>query len=302
MPTARGRRHPRARTAAGALLGVLTVVLSGCSTSVGGETYYAGLQQAKPTVPPAPPGSTDPAAAPLTGTCWLLADGQEETPLEPPQQVECSGVHDAETAVVGESGLDGDAPRPTEADLDDPDSPVSRALADLCGFDVVREYLGGDELDDPYAYVAAYLPDEEQWAAGARWARCDVFYGYDAPGTAPRVLQGALASGNDAFRACFAGSPADYSVVPCSEPHEAEPVGTEVAPLPDDPPHPDEPARQALIGSCTAPAREYGGGEVPNGYVVDVWVDTPAEWAQSAFARCALVPAGGGRTTTSVRP
>ncbi|GAB3308463.1 hypothetical protein GCM10027451_17440 [Geodermatophilus aquaeductus] len=299
MPTARGRGPRRSRALAAVSV---AVVLSGCSTTVGGEAYYAGLEQAKPTVPPAPLGSTDPAAPPLTGTCWLLADGQEETPLQSPQQVECSGDHDAETAVVGDSGLAEGDPRPTEADLDDPDSPVSRALDDLCGLDVVREYLGGDDLDDPYAYVAGYLPDEEQWAAGARWARCDVYYGYDAPETAPRVLQGALGAGDDAFRACFAGTVTDYAVVPCSQPHEAEPVGTEVAPLPEDPPYPDEPARRSLVDSCTAPAQDYGGGEVPNGYVVDVWVDTPGEWADAAFARCALVPAGGGRTTTSVRP
>ncbi|PWW24284.1 putative regulator of septum formation [Geodermatophilus normandii] len=302
MPTARGCGHRCPGRAAGVLAAAVAVVLSGCSTTVGGEAYFAGLEQAKPTVPPAPPGSTDPAAPPLTGTCWQLAEGQEETPLQPPEQVECSGDHDAETAVVGDSGLGEEDPRPTEADLDDANSPVSRALADLCGLDVVREYLSGDELDDPYAYVAGYLPDEEQWAAGARWARCDVYYGYDAPETVPGVLQGALAGGDDAFRACFAGVVTDYTVVPCSQPHEAEPVGTEVAPLPEDPPYPDEAARRSLVGSCTGPAQEYGGGEVPHGYAVDVWLDTPDEWTEAAFARCVLVPAGGGRTTASVRP
>ncbi|NEM06914.1 hypothetical protein [Geodermatophilus normandii] len=74
-------------------------------------------------MPPAPPGSTDPAAAPLTGTGWLLADGQEQTPLQPPQQVECSGDHDAATRWATGAAWTATPPRPTEADLDDPDSP-----------------------------------------------------------------------------------------------------------------------------------------------------------------------------------
>ncbi|MGY1669038.1 septum formation family protein [Geodermatophilus sp. SYSU D00710] len=288
------------RCGAGGLLAVL--LLAGCADTVHGSASYAALEVAKPTVPPADPGSLDPAQPPLVGTCWTIAEGQEGTPLDPPDRADCSGSHNAETAVVGESGLADDAPRPTQADLDDPDSPISGALADLCDLDVVREYLGGDALDDPYAWFASYLPDAEQWAAGARWIRCDVFHGYLVPETAPGVLAGAL-QGEDAarHRTCFVGSVADYTVVPCSEPHEAEPVGTEVADLPEGAPHPDEETRRSVVGSCATAAEDYGGGAVPAGYVVDVWTDTPAEWPEYPYGRCVLVPAGGGRTTTSVR-
>ena len=285
---------------AGTLLASL--VLAGCSSTVDGEAFYAGLEVAKPTVPPAEPGTLDPAEAPVVGTCSTIAEGQEGTPLDPPGPVECSGDHNAETAAVGDSGLADDAPHPTQAELDDPDSRISRALTELCDLDVVREYLGGDTLDDPYAYFAPYLPDAAQWAAGARWIRCDVFYGYLVPEPAPGVLADALAGPDAArHRTCFVGSAADYGVAPCSEPHEAEPVGTEVAALPEGGPYPDEPARQAAVGSCTAVAEDYGGGALPNGYVVDVWVDTAEEWPDYSYGRCVLVPAGGGRTTTTVR-
>ncbi|WP_336026490.1 septum formation family protein [Geodermatophilus sp. FMUSA9-8] len=280
---------------------VAALALAGCSSTVDGEAFYAGLEVAKPTVPPAE-GTLDPAEAPVVGTCSTIAEGQQSAPLDPPPPVECSGDHNAETAVVGDSGLADDAPHPAQADLDDPDSRISAALADLCDLDVVREYLGGDSLDDPYAWYAAYLPTAEQWAAGARWIRCDVFYGYLVPEPAPGILAGALAGSDPArHRTCFVGSPADYGVAPCSEPHEAEPVGTEVAALPEGAPYPDEPTRRSVVGSCTNVAQDYGGGEVPNGYVVDVWVDTAEEWPDYSYGRCVLVPAGGGRTTTTVR-
>jgi hypothetical protein len=297
------RRAHRSGAGGRATLGVaLLTALLGCGSDVHGQAFHAGLEVAKPTVPPAVPGSLDPAEPPLVGTCWTLPEGRTSTPLHQPDPASCSTGHGAETAAVGHSGLADDAPYPTPADLDDPRSPISRALAELCDLDVVREYLGGDSLDAPYAGFAPHLPAADQWAAGARWIRCDVFHGHRTPEPAPGVLAGAL-RGDDAarHRSCLAGSATDHTVVPCSEPHEAEPVGTEVADLPEGSSHPDEATRLSAAHSCTEVAEDYGGGEVPHGYVVEVWTDTPGEWSEHPHGRCVLVPAGGGRTATSVR-
>ena len=89
--------------------------------------------------------------------------------------------------------------------------------------------------------------------------------------------------------------------MPCSEEHDAEPVGTRVADLPEDAPYPDEGTRASLVGSCADDVQQYVGGPMPIGYSPDVWIDTEQEWSASPFARCVLVPAGGGRTSTSVR-
>jgi hypothetical protein len=278
-------------------------LLAGCTSTVSGSALPADLGGAKPTVPAAGPGGADPAAPPVVGTCYTLDEGQEDEPLDPPRPVSCGGDHDAETAVVGDTGLGADDDRPGEDDLDD-DSPLVRAFGELCTLDDVVGYLGGADPEDPYAYYAVFLPDEEQWAAGARWLRCDVFYGYVEPERAPGVMSGALAGPDAAaYRTCFTGTPVDYGVVPCSDAHEAEPTGFAPADLPDGAPYPDEPTRRGLVAGCAPAVQDYVGGPAPFGYAADVWVDSAQEWADGGGdARCVLVPAGGGSTTGSVRP
>jgi hypothetical protein len=277
-------------------------LLGACTSTVAGDALPATAGPAKPTVPAAGPEGADPAAAPVVGTCYLLDEGQEDTPLDPPPPVSCGGEHSAETAVVGDTGLGEDDERPAGDDLSG-DGDLASAVQDLCDLDDVVAYLGGTDPEDPYAFHAVFLPDEEQWAAGARWLRCDVFYGYVSPETAPGVMAGALAGADPAaYRVCFGGGPADYGVVPCSEPHQAEPTGFRLADLPPDAPYPDDPTRRGLVGSCAGAVQEYLGGPPPLGYAGDVWVDTAPEWADRPDPRCVLVPAGGGSVTGSVRP
>ncbi|HEX2072874.1 MAG TPA: septum formation family protein, partial [Geodermatophilus sp.] len=284
------------------LAGALLALLCGCSGTVAGEAAYGGEDAAKPTVPPAGLGGVDPAGPPVVGTCYTIGEGQAQTPLNPPPPVDCTGEHNAETAVADDSGLGAGAAYPTEAEVGDTGTPIGAAVEQVCSLTVVTDYLGGDELDDPYAYFAPYLPNEEQWAAGARWLRCDVFYGYAEPEPAPGVMAGALTGAEAAaYRVCFVGTPTDYGVVPCSKEHDAEPVGVEIADLPENAPYPDEATRQGLVGSCAEPVEAYVGGPMPLGYVADVWIDSAQEWEAYPYARCVLVPAGGGRTTTSVR-
>ncbi|MGY1772584.1 septum formation family protein [Blastococcus sp. SYSU D00813] len=284
-------------TALGAL-----VLLAGCSSTVDGDARPADLGAAKPTVPVAGPGDADPAAPPVVGTCYLLEDGQEDRPLDPPAPVSCGSEHSAETAVVGDTGLGEGDERPVEDDLTD-DGDLADEVDELCDLDDVVAYLGGEDPEDPYAFYAVFLPDEEQWEAGARWMRCDVFYGYTSPETAPGVMARAL-TGPDraAYRVCFAGTPTSYDVVPCSEPHQAEPTGFRLADVPEGAPYPDEPTRLGLVGSCAGAVQEYLGGPLPLGYAADVWVGTAEGWNAGPEPRCVVVPAGGGQSTGSVRP
>ncbi|SEO85320.1 septum formation family protein [Trujillonella endophytica] len=294
------RSHRRARWAVAALMAA--ALLAGCSSTVAGDALPADPGPAKPTVPAAGPGGADPAALPIVGTCYDLDAGQESTPLDPPGSVSCGDPHDAETAVVGDTGLGPDDERPVEDDLYD-DTPLGRAFGELCSLDDVVAYLGGEDPEDPYAYYASFLPSEDQWEAGARWMRCDVFYGYTDPETAPGVMAGGLAGPDSAaYRVCFSGSATSYGVVPCSEPHEAEPTGFALADVPEGAPYPDEPTRQALAASCADEVQEYVGGPAPFGYAAAVWVDEAEDWPDGGDARCVLVPAGGGSTTGSVRP
>jgi hypothetical protein len=283
------------------LVAGLTLV-AGCTGTVAGDAAPAAYEAAKPTVPVAGPGGADPAAPPVVGTCYDLADGQEYEPLDPPSPVSCGEDHNAETATVGDTGLGPADERPSEDDLYDDDD-LSAAVWGLCGIDVVLAYLGGEEPEDLYAYYAVFLPDADQWDAGARWLRCDVHYGYSDPETAPGVMAGAL-DGPDAaaYRVCLAGTARDHVMAPCSEPHGAEPAGYSLADLDVDAPYPDEPTRLGLVPSCAEAVQDYLGGPPPFGYVTDVWVDTAEDWGSSGEPRCVLVPAGGGSVTGTVHP
>ena len=298
--------RPARRWAAAPLAGpavlALATLLAGCTSTVPGDALPADYGAAKPTVPAAGPGGADPAAPPVVGTCYDLSSGQEYQPLDPPAPVSCGDEHDSETAAVGDTGLGPDDERPSEDELYEDDE-LSAAIGELCGLDDVVAYLGGEGPEDPYAYYAVFLPDEDQWEAGARWLRCDVHYGYSDPETAPGVMAGAL-DGPDAaaYRVCLAGNARDHFIVPCSEPHGAEPAGYALADLDYDAPYPDEPTRLGLVGSCAEAVREYLGGPPPLGYVADVWVDTAEDWGSGGEPRCVVVPAGGGAVTGSVHP
>jgi hypothetical protein len=285
------------------LVGVAAAaLLTGCTSTVTGTAAFGGTDPAKPDVPPASLGGPDPSAEPVVGTCRMIASGQENDPRNPPDPVECSTTHNAETAAVADSGVAADALYPTADDVGNQGSDSYRVLDDVCTFTVLADYLGGDTLDDPYAFFAPYLPSAAQWDAGARWVRCDVFYGYSSPETSPGILAGAL-QGRDAaaYRACFVGNPADWRVVPCSQSHDAEPIGAYANANEGDPYPADAAARQALAQQCASDVQAYVGGTMPLGYALDVYVGSDTEWAGGPLAQCVLVPAGGGQTSTSVR-
>ncbi|NYJ08175.1 septum formation family protein [Petropleomorpha daqingensis] len=266
------------------------VLVAGCATTVVGEAS------------PASRSGGDAVAEPEIGTCRLITEDQTDDPRNPPEAVDCAQEHNAETAEVDDTGLGEDDAYPTEADLEVEDGIVAGALEDVCTFDLLTQYLGGDDLDEPYAFFAPYLPTEAEWAAGARWVRCDVFYGYFRPETTPGPLAGALAGADAAaYRSCYFGTPITWDVGPCSKPHDAEPIGAS-ADVPDGTPYPaDQAARQALATQCADDAGAYLGRSVSSDYLVDVYVGSAADWQSGPIAECVLVPAAGGRTSTSAR-
>jgi hypothetical protein len=270
------------------------VLVVGCATTVVGTAAPAGTGAAT--------RGTDGSGEPEIGTCRTITEDQIDDPRNPPEPVDCAQQHNAETAEVDDVRLDADDPYPGDADIEDDDSAVSAALDDVCTFDLLRQYLGGDGLAEPYAFFSSFLPSQAEWEAGARWVRCDVFYGYSRPETAPGRLAGALdGPGAAAYRSCYFGTPVTWDVGACSKPHDAEPIGAS-ADVPDGTPYPaDRPARQALAAQCADEAGAYLGGPLPDDYVLDAYVGSESGWATGPFAECVLVPADGGRTATSLR-
>ncbi len=158
---------------------------------------------------------------PETGACRVLdgplvdADSNDSTVLE------CSEPHNAETFAVGElpAALH-DVPRE--------DRRIGAAAFDVCQPRFV-EHLGADTSLARRTVLSWvwFRPSAEQWAAGARWLRCDVV-GAEVGGDAERRLrplpartEGLLAGvPDDEWMACVATETVpDQPRVPCSEPH-----------------------------------------------------------------------------------
>jgi hypothetical protein len=256
---------------------------------------------------------------PEVGDCYDLPPAQVADPLVSPGPVECTAPHDAETVFVLATALDHEQDYPRHVaetpsgpvlgsgDGDDgrPGNPVSSSLSAVCNGHLVTSYLGGDDsaaMDYVFADFAARLPSEHDWAAGARWVRCDAVYGYGAAQAAPGLMRKALERPDAAsFRLCLGLQlTGALPLVPCSSPHQAEVIGT----FPDvstDTPYPATvEARQALAADlCGDTVNQYVRGELPADYVVDLWVGAPEHWS-GGWMPCVVSRADGGTTTTSV--
>lgn len=246
------------------------------------------------------------AAPPRFGTCWELRTSDFGTALDQPKRTLCSRPHDAETVWVATNALDPSMPYPTEAQTEDSTGPVGEALDGACSWETVNTYLGDDAAHD-VAFVSwqARLPSREQWAAGARWIRCDAVYGVDVPELAPGRMSGALKGPRTAdYRACYDGTPTDYGVVPCSKPHTAEIVSAGED-LPDDVAFPaQDRARQAMAE--TVCGRELGidlgTAPRPAGFRLDLYTESQDTAPGQFTVSCVLVRDDGGRSTTNALP
>lgn len=274
-----------ARASAAVLVGLLAI-LSACGTSAAG----------RPSRPPAPLG-----APPALGSCWQAVTPKGDLPNHPPARRQCASPHDMETVWVATDALSESSPYPTESEATDVGGPVAEALNQVCGSGTVTAYLGDDgSLPALYARSAAYLPTQEEWAAGARWVQCAVVYGLASTPAAPGVMAGALRGPQAAaYLPCYRGTPPTYEVTACSRPHDAQ-LLPHVIQLPIGSPYPaNSHARKSIALTC---AHELFNPDLLPGYRIDAYPASPATWANAPEATCVVVRSDGARTSTNALP
>ena len=246
------------------------------------------------------------AAPPAFGTCWELRTTDFGSALDQPKRRACGQPHDVETIWVATGALPASSAYPTVAQIEETTGAVATALDDACSVETVDTYLGDDAaVHVPFVTWEPRLPSQEQWAAGARWVRCDIVYGVDEPQLSPGKMSGALKGTHSAdFRACYAGTPTDNHVVPCSAAHEAEAV-TEALKLPDGVSFPAQArTRQSLAESGCS--RELGAvlgtSPRPAGFQLDLYLWSQDGDSGTVSVSCVLVRADGGQSTTAALP
>ncbi len=279
-----------------ATLGAVAALTTGCATTVTGT--------ASPSAQP-DTGSIEVferVEAPAVGTCVDTVRGGSG-PLGAPATLACSEPHGGEIAKVVEvpNELDGDYPTDDELGNDAWSSVLYGNEG--CGeFRLTNTYLGARDQDNLLADYSAYLPKKSAWEAGARWVACVVEYQLslfeevDAPGLMADAMRGPDA---DSYRPCWFGPQIVYDVVPCSQPHEAEPTGDYVSAEPGTPYPTDPLARQPLVDECTDRVIDYLERDVPNGYAAGVYVPSAEDWADFPEVSCVILDAGGRRTSGS---
>lgn len=286
--------RPSGRLAAG--LALITMVVPGCTATVAG--------QATPTS--APSGAAvevfEQVEPPAVGLCLDTVRGGSG-PLGPPKTLPCTDPHGGEIAKVVEVPDALAGAFPSQDDLDS-DSWSHLLYGDEgCGdFFLANDYLGARDNDNLLVDASAYLPKRTAWEAGARWLACPVEYqiGILQPANAPGRMAQAM-HGPDAasYRRCWFGPEIVYDQVPCSQPHEAEPTGTNVS-LDEGTPYPGDPlARQPLVEACTDAVIDYLERDIPNGYAAGVYLPSEADWALLPEADCVILDSRGRRTTGS---
>jgi hypothetical protein len=181
---------------------VLTVLLT--ATACGDS---AARSSAVPTTPPA------------TGVCRMLTASEVSAASNASATVACSEPHDAETFAVG-------ALPHRFADASYDDATLDTWAYGKCAT-AFSAYLGTDDSTAMRSLLTWiwFRPSAEQWAAGARWYRCDVLGGsasqhdyVDLPTTTKGLLQG---RGDDHWMACAKGrSVTGGTKVPCSMTHD----------------------------------------------------------------------------------
>jgi hypothetical protein len=152
-----------------ALALALTVSLSGCATTFGTSLAH--------TKAPAKTGLVGKAAhnAPKVGSCWRGADQhgvpQLDWDLEDDSApVNCSRPHQLYTGAV--------LPLPsTTSNIESSQGQINAYVYDpaqqACS-NYIQKNLGGPDDQNGRFEFKVYLPSEADWAAGARWVRCDL--------------------------------------------------------------------------------------------------------------------------------
>lgn len=273
---------------------VLACLVAALGTCMGCSSYVVGR---------ATPGAAVLAAAPRLRSCWVDSTPGRGSPLDGTNIVSCADPHRAETIWVNDHAFGAHTPYPTRADLADPDSATRQVVHDICSYFTALSYLGRDSVSyGLYVATAPRLPSPTEWAAGARWIRCDIVFGILTTEPAPGMMAGALKGAqSNAYHLCMTGTSESYAFVSCARPHDAEVLG-EPRQLPPSSPWPGAAsARQALKESCAGMLPfVFSDSRPPPGVTLDVFVGPEDTWLAGRLVTCVLVPSAGGRTTTTV--
>lgn len=283
------------RLRSSAVFAAIVGLTAACTDTVDGQA-----------APPSAPGDAvevfEQVPPPALGSCLDTVRGGAG-PLAPPATLACSEPHGGEVAkvVAVPDALDG--AYPTDVDLGS-DSWSDLLYSDEgCGdFRLPNTYLGGRDRDNLLVDSYAYLPKKAAWEGGARWVACVVEYqtGLTDDANAPgRMAQAMRGQDRDAYRACWFGPELVYDVVPCSQPHEAEPTGDHVAADPGTPYPRDPLTRAPLVDECSQEVIDYLEGDVPNGYAAGVYLPAEEDWVAFPEVECVILDSGDRRTTGS---
>lgn len=272
------------------------MLMTGCVSTVGGQAAPAAASATEF------PEVFEQVQAPELGSCLDTVRGGAGL-LGAPPTVNCSEPHGGEVARVLEVPDALDGRYPTDDDVSSDAWGDLLYSSDGCGdFQLPNSYLGAREQDNLLADAYAYLPKKAAWEAGARWVACVVEYrtGFSEEANAPgRMAQAMRGPDAAAYRECWFGPETLYDVVPCSQPHEAEPIGIYVA-AEQGAPYPTDPlSRQPLVEQCRGKVVDYLERDVPNGYAAGAYLPPEQDWAPYPEVQCVILDSGGRRTSGS---
>ena len=240
--------------------------------------------------------------APPLGGCLDTVRGGNG-PLSPPATLSCAEPHGGEIARVVEIPAAFDGDYPTDDDLSSDAWGSLLYDNDSCGdYLLPNSYLGAREQDNLLVDASAYLPKRVAWEAGARWLVCvveyrtGVFEDVNAPGRMAQAMRGPDAA---TYRPCWFGPSVLFDVVPCSQPHEAEPTGDYVAAELGTPYPADPLSRQPLVDECDNEVVDYLERDIPNGYVAGIYLPAEQDWAAYPEVQCVILDSNGSRTSGS---
>lgn len=140
------------------------LLLAGCS---GGDT---GTRAAAPPRSPVATTTPPPSPPPKEGACYTLRLGHLTDAHDDSPPVKCRKKHTSQTFLVTT------LPRKTVGDPESINTKEIAQAADQRCSRALHQHLGGDKeaLNLSRLRSAWFVPDEEEFARGARWLRCDV--------------------------------------------------------------------------------------------------------------------------------
>jgi hypothetical protein len=195
------------RTTAAALVAGLLLVLAGCGGDDGGTTPATMGGPASSTATP----EADPlAGAPATDACYKMKYSTAQAATNNSNPVNCYDDHTTVTYYVGQFPEDAAASDPEQVRTD-----CSSRLADAVG--LTKKQLKSTVFDWVW-----FEPTTSQWAAGARWFRCDAVA--ESAGRLKKLPSGSnpIITGDveDNYVRCVDNRNGQGLYVTCEKPHD----------------------------------------------------------------------------------